>query len=240
MIRSLIRKASCAAARLRSSNATNDTLPARCLQLETDMVARTRLSLDGQWNFWTDPHSSQSLSSLDEQHAAHITVPAPWQADARFRDYIGAAWYRCEIDIPAEWFESGRVILLGFGAVDYFAEVWLNDIKVGEHEGGYLPFEMDITTAARSGVNVFTVRVDDPLEIFPEIPHGKQSWYGMLSGIWQSVWVESRAATHIQRAKISTDGEQVSVDVTVRGNFTGELSAEVTWSDGKIVAQAES
>jgi hypothetical protein len=204
------------------------------------MSPRLRLSLNGQWNFWTDPNASQSLSALDAQSAARITVPAPWQADARFRDYTGAAWYQREIDIPAGWFESGRVILLGFGAVDYFAEVWLNDLKVGEHEGGYLPFELNITEVAHAGVNMLTVRVNDPLDIFHEIPHGKQSWYGMLSGIWQTVWVESRPATHIQRVKISTYGEQVSVDVSLHNESFVEVIAEVIAPNGELVAQGES
>jgi beta-galactosidase/beta-glucuronidase len=197
------------------------------------MPPRPRLSLDGQWYF--------SLTKiLNTDDCSLLTVPSPWQAEARFRDYTGAAWYQREFDIPAEWLEKERVVILGFGAVDYFAEVWLNDIKVGEHEGGYLPFELDVTEAAHRGTNTLTVRVNDPLEIFPEIPHGKQSWYGMLSGIWQSVWVESRATTHIQRVKIFTNGEQVSVDVNMHGDLMGSLFAEVVAPNGDVVTRAES
>ena len=197
------------------------------------MAPRARLSLDGQWSF--SPSASPGTSDWSQ-----ITVPSPWQAEARFRHHVGTAWYRHTIEIPPEWFSPDCLIFLGFGAVDYFAEVWLNDVNVGEHEGGYLPFELDVTEAARPGENTLTVRVDDPLEIFREIPHGKQSWYGMLSGIWQPVWVESRAATHIQRVKISTDGEQVSVDVSVRGEQIGGFTADVLAPDGKVVAQTES
>lgn len=197
------------------------------------MSPRTRLSLDGRWYFST-------AEELHIDNSILIPVPAPWQADERFRDHIGAAWYQRQLKIPGEWLESNRVVILGFGVVDYFAEVWLNEMKVGEHEGGYLPFELDITKAARVGANTLTVRVDDPLEIFPEIPHGKQSWYGMLSGIWQSVWVESRAEIHIQRVKISTEGEQVSVSVFGRGEFAGTVTAEVLSPAGEVVARAES
>ena len=194
------------------------------------MNTRSRISLDGQWNF--------STNAGDD--SASINVPSPWQADDRFRDHTGAAWYERKFDIPEEWLNKNRVVILGFGAVDYLSKVWLNETKVGEHEGGYLPFEMDISKVARAGKNILTVRVDDPLDIFPEIPHGKQSWYGMLSGIWQSVWVESRPATHIQRVKISTHGEHVSVDVTVRGNLTEGLTAEVIAPNGDVAARAES
>lgn len=197
------------------------------------MQPRSRLSLDGQWYF-------SPTEILNTKDYSLITVPSPWQADARFRDHIGAAWYQREFEIATEWLEKDRVIFLGFGAIDYFAEVWLNNIKVGEHEGGYLPFELDVTQAARAGVNTLTVHVDDPLEIFSEIPHGKQSWYGMLSGIWQPVWVESRAATHIQRVKITTNGDQVSVDVNMRGDLMGSLFAEVVAPNGDIITRVES
>ena len=197
------------------------------------MPSRPRLSLDGQWYFSTEKVLNTDSCSL-------LTVPSPWQADARLRDHVGAAWYQREFEIPAEWFEQDRVIILGFGAVDYFAEVWVNDAKVGEHEGGYLPFELDITSAARPGANTLTVRVDDPLDIFPEVPHGKQSWYGLLSGIWQPVWVESRAASHIRRVKISTEGEQVSVDVSLRSESFLDVIAEVIAPNGEVVAQVES
>ncbi len=194
------------------------------------MSSRPHLSLDGQWNFSTNAGTDSSL----------ITVPSPWQADARFRDYTGMAWYELKFNIPNEWINKNRVIILGFGAVDYFARVWLNEIKVGEHEGGYLPFELDITQAAHAGTNILTVRVDDPLETFAEIPHGKQSWYGMISGIWQSVWIESRPANHIQRVRISTNGDQVSVDVTGRGDLMDGFRAEVIGPNGEIAARVES
>ncbi|MGB8980879.1 MAG: sugar-binding domain-containing protein [Anaerolineales bacterium] len=205
------------------------------------MAPRPRLSLDGQWRFsttdllTTDPLNTEPLNT---EHCSLLTVPSPWQADPRFRDHIGTAWYQREFEIPGEWLKNDRVVILGFGAVDYFAEVWLNGIKIGEHEGGYLPFELDITEAARAGSNTLTVRVDDPLEIFAEIPHGKQSWYGMLSGIWQSVWVESRAENYIRRVKISTSGDQLSVEVSGRGNLAG-LTAEVIGPDGEVAARAQ-
>jgi hypothetical protein len=176
---------------------------------------------------------------LDPNDCSQITVPSPWQADARFRDHIGEAWYQRDFDVPAEWLEPGCVLILGFGAVDYCAEVWLNDSRIGEHEGGYLPFELDITEAARPGRNTLTVRAEDLLETFPEVPHGKQSWYGMLSGIWQSVWVEARAVSHIQRVRILTDGEEVSVEVDGCRDFTDGLAAKILDSSSQIVAQVE-
>ncbi len=191
------------------------------------MTYRTRLSLDGTWDFWREATPGTVLT---------VTVPAPWQATAELRDFTGAGWYRHELTLPATWLTEEHVILLHFGAVDYFAEVWLNGILIGEHEGGYLPFELDITAAAHAGVNTLTVRVTDPLEIFPEIPHGKQSWYGMLSGLWQSVWVESRAAVYIQHVRITSQGEEVAAEVELNSAAPPELSLcyEVLAPDGEI------
>ncbi|HEU0292894.1 MAG TPA: glycoside hydrolase family 2 TIM barrel-domain containing protein, partial [Anaerolineales bacterium] len=205
------------------------------------MSTRTCLSLDGRWYFSTTEIPITQYSSPNTDNLSLITVPAPWQADARFRDHTGMAWYQREFDIPTEWLEANRVVILGFGAVDYFAEVWLNDVKVGEHEGGYLPFELDITAAALAGTNTLTVRVDDPLEIFAEIPHGKQSWYGLLSGIWQPVWVESRPATHIQRVKITPHAGLVEVAVTLNHPITSgqTIAIEILAPDGVLAARAE-
>ena len=91
-------------------------------------------------------------------------------------------------------------MILHFGAVDYHATVWLNGQLVGEHEGGYLPFEFDVAPLLQAGENLLVVRVVDasddrsryPEYPFTEVPHGKQSWYGPIGGIWQSVWLEAR------------------------------------------------
>ncbi len=118
---------------------------------------------------------------------------------------------------------SRPTAILHFGAVDYHATVWLNGQEVGEHEGGYLPFELDVSEALRPGdSNELVVRVLDPGNdadlpdfSFAEIPHGKQSWYGPIGGIWQSVYLERRSPTHITRLRMTPDvpGERVRVDV---------------------------
>ncbi len=205
------------------------------------MSPRYRLSLDGQWQFQpaiASPALVRTPPPIDQ--APLIAVPSPWQADPRFRDLTGPAWYQREFGLPADWL-TGRVLILGFGAVDYFAEVWVNGRKVGEHEGGYLPFELDITIAARPGLNTLTVHVDDSLEIFPEIPHGKQSWYGALSGIWQSVWVESRSPKFIRSLNVRALGEQVQVNLDLSGALTPQeiLRFEVIAPDGSTVVHQD-
>src|SRR5207247_1741566 len=76
------------------------------------------------------------------------------------RDYAGVAWYWRPVTLEAP--EPGDVLLLRFGAVDYRAEVFVNGFKAAGHEGGYLPFELDVTSLVRAGTNQLAVRVTDP------------------------------------------------------------------------------
>ena len=113
--------------------------------------------------------------------------------------------------------------ILHFGAVDYCAKVWVNGKSIGEHEGGYLPFEFDVIDTLHKGENELTVDVVDSTDDrtsypdfpFSEIPHGKQSWYGPLSGIWQSVWLEFRPKAHISDLRLVTVPQDATIAVQV-------------------------
>ena len=96
-------------------------------------------------------------------------------------------------DIPSTW--KGKQVLLHFGAVDWKTDVWVNDVKVGSHTGGFTPFSFDITAAlSGKGNNQLVVKVWDPTDKGPQ-PRGKQVsnpegiWYTPVSGIWQTVWM---------------------------------------------------
>ena len=113
--------------------------------------------------------------------------------------------------------KKGR-LLLHFGAVDQVARVMINDVVVGEHTGGYIPFYFDITDIAHIGENTLTVEVIDNL--CKNIPYGKQRkkrggmWYTPISGIWQTVWLEKVPDCYIKSIHISpiADGVIVKVD----------------------------
>ncbi len=188
---------------------------------------RQRLSLDGVWQFAPDPDRTLEPAGLTGTDLRTIQVPGPWQAQCSdLRDYTGLAWYRRTFrwNEPAAPPGAEVVYLLHFGAVDYHATVWLNGARVGEHEGGYLPFELPVSSALRlDGDNELVVRVVDPGSDadadlgfpFAEVPHGKQSWYGPVGGIWQSVYLERRSADHLTSVRITPDvpGQQASVHV---------------------------
>jgi hypothetical protein len=211
-------------------------------------VNRQRTELDGVWQFWPDPTQNLSERSLREEDARQIRVPGPWQAQFDdLRDYSGVAWYRRQFEV--ERWTGGRksqaaVYLLHFGAVDYFTTVWLNGQPVGEHEGGYLPFELDVSELLRhDGPNELVVRVIDPGNdadfppefTFAEIPHGKQSWYGPIGGIWQSVYLERRSQVHLTRVRVTPDvpGEQAQVRVQLSKATDRPLGLWLTVTDPK-------
>jgi hypothetical protein len=119
-------------------------------------------------------------------------------------------WYRREVVIPAnEYWENKRVILT-VGAADFFTDGWCNGVHLGRHEGGYTPFEFDITDALHTRpdgtrIGVLVLRVEDPMDNAQQ-PVGKQwSWYTTTSGIWQTVFVEPRHASHIRNFRIVPD-----------------------------------
>ncbi len=180
------------------------------------------MALDGSWQFQIDPAGTMALADIHEWRT--IQVPGPWQAQFDdLRLVAGVGWYRRRVFVADAW--SGRSVFLKIGAADYFSEVWINGQLAGQHEGGYLPFEFDVTPYLSFGAdNDIVIRVTDPgpreQDIFAEfpfgeIPHGKQSWYGPVGGIWQSVDLEARAHAHLGSIRVTPQGWSGAVSVSV-------------------------
>ena len=173
-------------------------------------MANDRFTLDGEWEFL---HVATDRIPGPAEITT-IRVPGPWQAQFEaLRMRAGTGLYRLSFDLPIAWSPTrlkGERIFIRFGAVFHSARVWINGILVGQNEGGFLPFSFDVTDELDDGENEIKVRVDSPTDNpnlypdapFAEIPFGKQSWYGPLSGIWQSVYLERRIADHIARVKL--------------------------------------
>ena len=113
-----------------------------------------------------------------------------------------------------EDFNKGRVIL-HFGGVDACANIIVNGDRVGFHQGGYEAFSFDITDHLQSE-NQLTVEVWDNLRTHT-LPYGKQRadrggmWYTPVSGIWQTVWLESVPETYVKSLRIDTDGDTATI-----------------------------
>jgi hypothetical protein len=127
------------------------------------------------------------------------------------------------------------------GAADFFTDCWCNGRHLGRNEGGYTPFEFDLTDAlaeepdgTRFGWIVF--RVEDPMENH-EQPVGKQwRWYSRVSGIWQTVYVEPRSAEYIERFEVQPDISSSTVGLRVFTRGSGDVAVEITSPDGELIS----
>ena len=211
-------------------------------------AAVSSVSLDGDWHFLADPGLTLDVQKLDSAASVRPTrVPSSWQSQfADLRDYAGVAWYWRTVTLEAP--TADQVVLLRFGAVDYAAEVYLNGQKAGSHEGGYLPFEIDITSLIHVGENQIAVRVADPgakpREVvegisYAEAPHGKQNWYVQTSGLWQSVEIDYRPRVRLGAVHISaaSDGPFVITAPVIGAGLGASVSvtAEILDPNGKSV-----
>ena len=143
-----------------------------------DMLSTKAFTLDGNWLIGIDPENigrQEKWFSCPQPGAKPTLVPKIIQ-DA-FPEYHGVAWYWRSFNCPVNSAASGRVILK-FHCVDYIADVWVNDVYVGSHEGGECPFDLDITDCAiLGGQNRLAVRVlnptNEPIDgvVLSETPH---------------------------------------------------------------------
>ena len=124
-------------------------------------------------------------------------------------------WYRKTVSIPENW--GDKRVILKFGAVDWEATVWVNGKPVGAHENGYLPFELDITDALTPGEQtLIVVRAYDAQDHGEQLAGKQIGWYVRTSGIWQTVYLEPRNATHIAQCHITPDIDNASATFAVQ------------------------
>ena len=140
--------------------------------------------------------------------------------------------YRRNFTVAAE--DMGKRALLHFGAVDQSCEVFVNGTLIGRHEGGFVPFCLEITDAIKVGENELTVVCWDLTE-GSHFTRGKQSstpgtiWYTPQSGIWQTVWLEFVPQRYIKDFTVKTDADSKTVRIAV--DYDGEVSLRI--SDGE-------
>jgi beta-galactosidase/beta-glucuronidase len=200
-------------------------------------------SLNGQWDFHRDPEGKESAADLaagQSEWSEQIVVPFAWETGASGVgvNWLACGWYRRSLTVPAEW--AGQRVVAHFGAVHHAATVWVNGIPVGEHEGGYTPFELDITDALDDALTgSILVRVSAPLDK-RYIVHGKQRSiprddydncaFTPSSGIWQSVWLEARPATYIAGVRLDAVAglDAIEARIDLAGTRSGEAQLRVT------------
>ena len=187
------------------------------------MKRNSYINLNGQWDFAvTEKHFPDTYNKT-------ILVPfCPESLLSGIHEHFpegSALCYRRTFVLP-EGFHQGRV-LLHIGAADQHLDCFVNDKKVGNHSGGYENITFDITEALCDGENELKIRCFDDLRN-QVMPYGKQvmkrggMWYTPVSGIWQTVWLESVPESYIQKLNIENRG--TSVTVTTEPKLDGTVT----------------
>ena len=193
------------------------------------MKRNSYLSLCGDWNLKVDKKGEVTqLGSIRVPFSPETRLSGIHRTLERGEQYV----YEKIFTVDGAFLNEKT--LLHFGAVDQIAYVWLNEHSLGKHEGGYLPFTLDVTPYIKEGENVLVVRVIDTLDT--QLAYGKQRkkrggmWYTPISGIWQPVWVESVPANEISSLRITPTLSSVTLE-TKGGNAQKTLMLHLPEGD---------
>ena len=198
------------------------------------------LNLNGMWDYAIVKAGSNMPGAYDGK----ILVPYPVESSlSGVQKRVGEEnelWYQRNFTVPVAW--KNKNVLLNFGAVDWKADVWVNDIKVGTHKGGYAPFSFDITPFLVKGEQKLVVKVWDPSDKGFQ-PRGKQVndprgiWYTPVTGIWQTVWIEPVEKAYITHLKTvpNIDGGNVSVFAVTEGTTSADIIEVKVLENGNVI-----
>ncbi|MFG2516326.1 PA14 domain-containing protein [Streptomyces sp. NPDC048584] len=180
-------------------------------------------NLNGRWQFAAAEEGERP--PVGKTLGERILVPYPVESQlSGLQRHEDRMWYRRTFTVPRDWhIGTAKRLRLNFGAVDWRSEVYVNGVKVADHEGGYDKFAADVTDALKPGrTQELIVGVYDPTDAADgeNPPLGKQRldpsgiWYTPSSGIWQTVWMEPVARDHVDSLKLIPDvpGERLTVE----------------------------
>ena len=221
-----------------------------------DSPTRERKRLDGRWSFGFDAGNvglTEGWHTGSLADAREMAVPASYNdifTDLASRNHVGPVWYQTEVYVPRGW--SGERIALHFESVTHAGTVFVNDTEVGHHEGGYLPFEADITELVTAGEQIrITVRVDKTLT-WQTLPPGEvvESKAGErqqkylhdffnYAGIHRSVWLTAQPQTAINDVSVVTELDGATGIVNYAVQADGDVAVSLHDADGSTVAEAE-
>jgi beta-glucuronidase len=208
-----------------------------------DTKTRERKSLTGLWQFRLDPEGAGRSADWFRDplaDAREMAVPASFNdiaADAAVRDYFGDIWYQTTVRVPRGW--NGQLIVLHFESATHRATVWVNDAEVVSHEGGYTPFEADVTEYVQPGEEArITVVVNNTLTfqsippgVIEDTPDGKRQhyWHDFFNyaGIHRPVWLYTTGTAHLTDITIVTDLDGANGSVEYRTEAQNADDADV-------------
>lgn len=187
------------------------------------------INLNGEWDFGFD---DKNLGIKEKWYNNHkldrkIVVPYTFQSELsgiNEKDFHDIVWYSKDFDLDEKYMK--KTLILHLGAVDYKADVWINGQHLISHEGGHVPFSLDISEVVKEKGNVIVVRAEDPTNDL-ELPRGKQYWekeshgifYTRTTGIWQTVWIEPLSETYLRDVFMTPnlDKKKIQVEYEVEG-----------------------
>ncbi len=227
------------------------------------LALEEQVCLNGEWQFAPQYEGdSLQLPGAKDFDQVPIRVPCPWNVNSFSRGDGGdfdcypsypdkweqarIGWYQRQFLVPAGW--RGDRVVLRFEAVHYYCEVYVNGQKAGAHEGGFTPFELDITALVAPGL-VATVSVGVmEMRFFNEqgrAPYPWGSFWGEHArGIWQDVWLLRRPQVAVEDVYLITSTRKGTIELrpTVNNNtetaFTGQFRYTVRdWPEGEVIHQ---
>ncbi len=187
-----------------------------------DTSTRETKRLDGIWDFGADAAGIGRVerwwqSALPD--ARRMPVPSSFNdvlADPNVHDHVGDVWYQRHVFIPRGW--TGQRVVLRLDAATHRARAWVGHSCVGEHEGGYTPFEADVTEFVVPGEECrLTVVVNNELtweslppgivEVLPDGTRRQRQYHDFFNyaGLHRSVWLYTTPSAHIADLTVVTD-----------------------------------
>jgi len=195
------------------------------------------LNLNGEWKFRFDSENAGidgGWAKSSESFPRSIQVPFPWGSElSGVSNEADIGWYQRTVTVPDTW--KGQRVFLVVGACDWLTQGWLDGEALGEHRGGYTPFEFELTPHVRWGAEQkLVLRVDDSPHPFKL--EGKQG-YGQAKGIWQTLYLEARPSVHIQKLHFTPvlDGHaKVKVGLELSDPAPAGTSLELEFKTGGV------
>ena len=195
-------------------------------------VKQPQISLNGEWNF--------QINTSTERHT--IKVPGEWEMQGFIVNEGETAIYTKELNIPADW--NGKRIKLRFDGVSSHAIIKVNDIKLGEHEGSFVPFEVDVTGALNNHKNILQVEVQANT-ISDKLASTSQYAVHTIGGLLRDVVLFALPGTNISNNIAGTIFDKQYKDATLQittsianesnSNSSSALQYTLRDDNGKII-----
>jgi beta-glucuronidase len=223
--------------------------------------SRDLLNLDGLWKFAlaNEANETASWTAPLPKKALECPVPASYNdifTDRAIHDHVGWVIYQREVVVPRGWASSGERFMIRADSATHKGRIYVNDEFLVEHEGGYTPFEADVSHLVTPGEKfLLTIAVDNTLtystlppgmvSVSPQTGKKMQTYmhdFYNYAGLARSVWLYSVPEQHIVDVTIVTDVEGetglITYDVEVSNNGTGSVKVSVVDEDGAVVANS--